>query len=43
MARPLRLAFENACYHITSRGIRKDKIFLSDKDKSIFIEKLTLF
>jgi len=40
MARPLRLAFENACYHITSRGIRKHKIFLSDKGKSKFIEIL---
>ncbi len=40
MARPLRLLFENACYHITSRGISKYKIFLSDKDKSKFIEKL---
>jgi len=40
MARPLRLEFENACYHITSKGIRKNRIFLSDKDKSKFIEKL---
>jgi REP element-mobilizing transposase RayT len=40
MARPLRLAFENACYHITSRGMRKENIFYGDEDKSIFLEKL---
>jgi len=40
MARPLRLAFENACYHITSRGNRRENIFYTDKDKSIFLEKL---
>ncbi|MEJ5166594.1 MAG: addiction module toxin RelE, partial [Thermoanaerobaculia bacterium] len=40
MARPLRFAFEGACYHIISRGIRKEDIFLSDKDNEIFIEKM---
>ncbi|MGI9533526.1 MAG: helix-turn-helix domain-containing protein [Thermodesulfobacteriota bacterium] len=40
MSRPLRLAFEDACYHITSRGNRRDNIFLSDNDKEVFIEKL---
>ncbi len=40
MARPLRLAFENACYHITSRGNRKENIFYTDKDRSVFLEKL---
>jgi len=40
MARPLRLAFENACYHITSRGNRKKSIFYTDKDRSVFFEKL---
>ena len=40
MARPLRLAFENACYHITSRGNRKKRIFYTDKDRSAFLEKL---
>jgi len=28
MARPLRLAFENASYHITSRGMKKEKYLL---------------
>lgn len=40
MARPLRLAFKNAVYHITARGNKKDKIFVSAYDKSVFIEKM---
>jgi len=27
MVRPLRLSFENAFYHITARGNRREKIF----------------
>ena len=41
MARPLRLSFENAVYHITSRGNRRENIFYSDKDKKVFIEKMS--
>jgi putative transposase len=40
MARPLRLEFENAVYHITARGNRKEKLFLCKRDNDIFIEKL---
>lgn len=40
MARPLRLKFENAVYHITARGNRKDDIFYSSQDKSNFIKKM---
>jgi len=40
MARPLRLSFENAFYHITSRGNRREKIFYSDQDKEVFLKKL---
>ena len=40
MARALRLAFNDACYHITSRGNRREDIFSSDKDKIVFLEKL---
>ncbi len=39
MARPLRLFFENACYHIISRGNRRENIFYSDKDRLVFLEK----
>jgi len=40
MARPLRLEFEGAVYHITSRGNEKREIFLDDKDRFGFIEIL---
>ncbi|MDD5015392.1 MAG: transposase [Atribacterota bacterium] len=40
MTRPLRLSFENAFYHITSRGNRREKIFYSDRDKEVFLKSL---
>ncbi len=40
MARPLRLSFEDAVYHITARGNRMDNIFYSDRDKSVFLDKM---
>lgn len=40
MVRPLRLSFENAFYHITVRGNRREKIFYSDRDKEIFLKRL---
>ena len=40
MTRPLRLSFENAFYHITSRGNRREKIFYSDRDKEVFLKRL---
>ncbi|MDA2920938.1 transposase [Desulfobacterota bacterium AH_259_B03_O07] len=40
MARPLRLSFDNACYHITSRGNRKENIFYTDNDRLVFLERL---
>ncbi len=41
MARPLRLSFENAVYHITARGNRRDNIYNAEKDKVIFLEKMS--
>ena len=38
MARPVRIEFPGALYHITSRGNRKEKIFEDDKDRNIFLE-----
>jgi len=32
MSRPLRISFDNAVYHITARGNRKEKIFYSDDE-----------
>ena len=41
MARPLRIEYPGALYHITSRGNSKQEIFLDDKDRSIFLELLS--
>jgi REP element-mobilizing transposase RayT len=40
MVRPLRLSFENAFYHITAQGNRREKIFYSPRDKEVFLNKL---
>ncbi len=40
MSRPLRISFNNAVYHITARGNRKEKIFYSNDDKRIFLQKM---
>jgi len=40
MARPLRIEFEGALYHITSRGNAREKIFLDDEDRSDFLATL---
>jgi REP element-mobilizing transposase RayT len=40
MARALRIEYPGAVYHVTSRGNRREKIFLSDADRSLFLETL---
>lgn len=40
MARPLRLEFENALYHITSRGNERKDIFIDDVDYDKFLSCL---
>ena len=40
MARPLRLEFPNASYHITSRGNGREDIFLTDDDHTLFLAVL---
>ncbi|MCG2720916.1 MAG: transposase [Thermodesulfovibrionales bacterium] len=40
MARPLRLSFENAVYHIIARGNRREPIFFDDDDRNIFLGKI---
>ncbi|OUS09533.1 addiction module toxin RelE [Gammaproteobacteria bacterium 53_120_T64] len=37
MARPLRLEFAGALYHITSRGDRREDIYETDDDRSLFL------
>ncbi len=41
MARQLRVEFENAFYHITSRGNLRDKIFYDAADRERFLEILS--
>ena len=40
MARPLRLEFAGAVYHLTSRGNARQKVFFSDIDRELFLETL---
>ena len=40
MARPLRLEFENALYHITTRGNERRPIFYEDRDYETFLKFL---
>ena len=37
MARPLRIEFPGAVYHVTSRGDRREPIFEDDQDRLIFL------
>ncbi|MGH7886850.1 MAG: transposase [Candidatus Binatia bacterium] len=40
MARPLRLEFTGAVYHLTGRGNARQKIFFNDADRELFLETL---
>jgi hypothetical protein len=40
MARPLRLQFPGALYHVTARGDRRGEIFRDDRDRDRFLELL---
>jgi REP element-mobilizing transposase RayT len=40
MARPLRIQYENAYYHVTCRGNARQDIFSSDTDRSAFLDLL---
>lgn len=40
MARQLRIEFEGAFYHITSRGNLRERIFFDDRDREMFLEIL---
>jgi hypothetical protein len=41
MARPLRLAFSGAVYHLTSRGNARQRIFFTDQDREQFLRILS--
>ncbi len=40
MARPLRIEYPGAIYHVTSRGNARKKIFLDDIDRKEFLATL---
>ena len=40
MARPLRVEFDGALYHVTSRGNAREDIFDEDGDRKAFLEIL---
>jgi len=40
MARPLRIEFPGAVYHLTARGNRRENIFFSDEDREGFLQIL---
>jgi REP element-mobilizing transposase RayT len=40
MARPLRIEYPDAVYHVTSRGNAKNKIFSDDQDRETFLTTL---
>ena len=40
MTRPLRVEYPDAFYHVISRGIYQQKIYLNDRDKEKFLEYL---
>lgn len=42
MARPLRLEFAGAVYHVTSRGDRREDIYLDDEDRREWLAVLAL-
>ena len=42
MARPLRIEFPGAVYHVTSRGNAKQAIFIDDEDGGRFIKVLSI-
>jgi putative transposase len=40
MARPLRIEFDGALYHVTSRGNERKAIFKDDRDRKLFLDIL---
>ncbi|MCW8935002.1 MAG: hypothetical protein OQK98_09795 [Gammaproteobacteria bacterium] len=40
MARPLRLAFAGGLYHVTSRGVRREDIYVGDEDREEWLSFL---
>ncbi len=43
MARPLRVEYEGACYHVVSRGNHREVVFEDTSDCELFLDKLVEF
>ena len=43
MARPLRIEYEGACYHVINRGNHRETVFQNDADCRMFLERLAYF
>ncbi|MEI6421359.1 MAG: transposase, partial [Lentisphaerota bacterium] len=43
MARPLRIEYPGACYHVVNRGNQRNRIFFSPMHYELFLEKLCGF
>lgn len=42
MARPLRIEYAGALYHVTSRGDRREDIFIDDSDRLNWLDIFSL-
>ena len=40
MARPIRIEFEGALFHVMARGTARQNIFLNDADRQKFVDNL---
>jgi len=40
MARPLRLQYPGAYYHVMNRGNRREDLFVADQDRKVFWDAL---
>ncbi len=43
MARPLRIEYPGAVYHVMTRGSNRQKIFKDDADRKGYLEKLVYY
>jgi REP-associated tyrosine transposase len=42
MARPLRITFPGACYHVTARGNARQRIYRDERDRETFLGRLAV-
>jgi len=43
MARPLRIEYEGACYHVMNRGNRGEEVYRDARDYELFVDRLAHF